>query len=61
MLARAEALDNTYLRTGGGPLALNGGQLWLRQSDRGLDPQGVAILHALSVTAARQGAGRPRT
>src|SRR3954471_12276984 len=33
MLARAEALDNTYLRSGGGPLALNGGQLWLRQSD----------------------------
>ena len=49
MLARAEALDNIYLRTGGGPLALAGGQLWLRQSDHGLDPQGVAILHALSV------------
>ena len=26
MLSRAEALDNTYLRTGGGPLALQGGQ-----------------------------------
>ncbi len=49
MLARAEALDNTYLRTGGGPLALTGGQLWLRQSDHGLDPQGVAILHARAV------------
>ena len=36
MLARAEALDNTYLRTGGGPLALAGGQLWLRQSDHAL-------------------------
>ena len=46
MLSRAEALDNTYLRTGGGPLALAGGQLWLRQSDRALVPQGVAILHA---------------
>ena len=34
MLGKAEAMDNAYLRTGGGPLALNGGQLWLRQSDR---------------------------
>lgn len=50
MLSRAEALDNAYLRTGGGPLALRGGQLWLRQSDRQFDPQGVAILHARSVT-----------
>jgi lipopolysaccharide export system permease protein len=49
MLARAEVLDNTYLRTGGGPLALAGGQLWLRQSDRDLTPQGVAIIHALGV------------
>ena len=49
MLARAEILDNTYLRTGGGPTALAGGQLWLRQSDRGLDPVGVAILHARTV------------
>ncbi len=41
MLARAEVLDNTYLRAGGGPLALTGGQLWLRQSDHeltGTDP-----------------------
>jgi len=50
MLARANNLDDAYLRTGGGPLALNGGQLWLRQSDHLLDPQGVAILHAPSVT-----------
>ena len=49
MRARAEALDNVYLKAGGGPLALTGGQLWLRQADRALDPQGVAILHALSV------------
>jgi lipopolysaccharide export system permease protein len=49
MLARAEAMDNTFLRTGGGPLALNGGQLWLRQSDRMLSPQGVAIIHAHGV------------
>lgn len=50
MYARAERLDDSYLRTGGGPLALNGGQIWLRQSDRALDPQGVAILHGRSVT-----------
>ena len=50
MLARAETLDNIYLRTGGGPLALSGGQLWLRQADHGLDPAGVAILHAQGVS-----------
>jgi lipopolysaccharide export system permease protein len=49
MRARAEALDNVYLKSGGGPLALTGGQLWLRQADHTLDPQGVAILHALAV------------
>lgn len=49
MRARAEQLDNAYLRAGGGPLALAGGQLWLRQSDRAIDPQGVAILHGSSV------------
>ncbi|MDG6093814.1 LPS export ABC transporter permease LptG [Acetobacter sp. AN02] len=46
MYARAEALDDQYLRTGGGPLALNGGDLWLRQTDHAYDPKGVAILHA---------------
>ena len=49
MLARAEALETAYIRTGGGPLALNGGQLWLRQSDRELYPKGVAIIHASGV------------
>ena len=49
MFARAEALDNAYLKAGGGPLALTGGQLWLRQSDRALSPQGVAIIHARGV------------
>jgi len=49
MLARAEALDNAYLRSGGGPLALQGGKLWLRQSDRELAPHGVAILNARGV------------
>jgi lipopolysaccharide export system permease protein len=49
MLARAEALETEYIQTGGGPLALNGGQLWLRQSDRALVPKGVAIIHAYGV------------
>jgi lipopolysaccharide export system permease protein len=49
MLARAEALDNAYLRAGGGPLAMQGGKLWLRQSDRELSPNGVAILSARGV------------
>ncbi len=51
MRARAEVMEDNYLRTGGGPLALNGGQLWLRQADRTLDPQGVAIVHARAVEA----------
>ena len=50
LLARAEQLDNLYLRAGGGPLALAGGQLWLRQSDHGLSRAGVAIIHALGVS-----------
>jgi lipopolysaccharide export system permease protein len=49
MLRRAETLDNFYLRTNGGPLSLSGGQLWMRQADTGLVPQGVAIIHALGV------------
>ncbi|EHH67192.1 LPS export ABC transporter permease LptG [Gluconobacter morbifer] len=49
MFRQAEMLDQTYLRTGGGPLTLKGGVLWLRQADDGLVPHGVAILHALDV------------
>jgi lipopolysaccharide export system permease protein len=49
MFGRAEAMDNVYLKSGGGPLALAGGQLWLRQSDHALSPQGVAIFHAHGV------------
>ncbi len=49
MLARAELLDDLYLRTNDGKLALAGGQLWLRQSDRALVADGVAIIHAQSV------------
>ncbi|MDT8267327.1 LptF/LptG family permease, partial [Roseomonas sp. DSM 102946] len=44
MLARAERLDGIYLRNASGITALAGGRLWLRQADRALDPQGVAIL-----------------
>lgn len=44
MLARAERLDAQFLRNTSGITALAGGRLWLRQSDAGLDPRGVAIL-----------------
>ena len=44
MLARAERLDNAYLRNASGLSALAGGRLWLRQADRGLEPGGLAIL-----------------
>ncbi|GAN53686.1 LPS export ABC transporter permease LptG [Tanticharoenia sakaeratensis] len=49
MYRQAETLDEIYLRTGGGPLTLNGGALWLRQVDHSLVPHGVAILHASNV------------
>ncbi len=49
MFARASALENAYLTNEGGPLALNGGQLWLRQADRALVPRGFAIIHAHDV------------
>ncbi|PZW42299.1 lipopolysaccharide export system permease protein [Humitalea rosea] len=44
LLARAERLDNAYLRVGGGVSSLAAGRLWLRQADRGLESHGVAIL-----------------
>ena len=44
MLARAERLDQLYLRNVGGITALAGGRLWLRQVDDGLQSQGVAII-----------------
>lgn len=47
--ARASSLDNIYLRNSGGNLDLAGGELWLRQADAGLQPNGVAILHARDV------------
>ncbi|MFL1460641.1 LPS export ABC transporter permease LptG [Roseococcus sp. DSY-14] len=44
LLSRAERLDASFLRAGGGVTALAGGRLWLRQADRGLEPGGVAIV-----------------
>jgi lipopolysaccharide export system permease protein len=49
MYGRAETLYGAYLQVGGGPLSLNGGELWVRQADRGLVPDGVAVLHAADV------------
>jgi lipopolysaccharide export system permease protein len=49
MFARAETLYNAYLAVGGGPLSLTGGDLWVRQADDGLTPNGVAVLHATNV------------
>ncbi|CEF55517.1 LPS export ABC transporter permease LptG [Acetobacter ghanensis] len=46
MYRRAEELDQQYLRSGGGPLSLSSGSLWLRQADTQYDPHGEAILHA---------------
>jgi lipopolysaccharide export system permease protein len=46
---RAETLDNAYLKPNGGPLSLNGGDLWLRQADGGLMPKGIAVVHAKDV------------
>ncbi len=66
MLARAERMDQTFLRTGGGLSALAGGRLWLRQADREEEAGGVAILAgrpaALRPADPRQaaGAGPPR-
>ncbi len=49
MYGRAEQLDNLHLKPAGGPLSLNGGSLWVRQSDNGLVPNGVAVVHASNV------------
>lgn len=49
MRGRADVMDAAYLRTDSGGLALAGQQLWVRQADHGLVPDGVAILHASGV------------
>ncbi|MCR0983436.1 LptF/LptG family permease [Roseomonas pecuniae] len=56
MLARAERLDAAVLRNQSGTSALAGGRLWLRQADRELDPQGVAILTGRPVAPGSGGA-----
>jgi lipopolysaccharide export system permease protein len=50
MMARAEQMEDNFLHSGNGAVQLSGGQLWLRQLDAGLVPQGVAIMHAQHVT-----------
>jgi lipopolysaccharide export system permease protein len=60
LLSRAERLDQTFLRTGGGMSSLAGGRLWLRQSDRELDPQGVAIISGRPVAMRNQNEPIPR-
>ncbi|MBU6449168.1 MAG: LPS export ABC transporter permease LptG [Rhodospirillales bacterium] len=49
LYGRAEQLDDIYLKPTGGPLSLNGGSLWVRQSDSGLAPNGIAVVHASNV------------
>lgn len=44
MLARAERIEFSQLRNVSGMSTLAGGRLWLRQGDREMDPQGVAII-----------------
>ena len=56
MLARAERLDHAYLRNTSGLTALAGGRLWLRQADRGLEPDGLAILSGRPVSERRPAA-----
>ncbi len=52
MFGRANQLINRDLNTGGGPLELNGGQLWLRQVDA---TAGTAAPGAGAAAAARPG------
>ena len=60
LLSRAERMDQTFLRSGGGMTALAGGRLWLRQADRDLDPQGVAIISGRPVAMRSAAAPIPR-
>jgi lipopolysaccharide export system permease protein len=49
MYGRGEQIYNMYMKRSGGPLSLNGGSLWVRQTDSGLIPDGIAVLHANDV------------
>lgn len=60
LLARAERMDQTFLRTGGGMSSLAGGRLWLRQSDRELEPGGVAIIAGRPVAMRSSDGALPR-
>lgn len=60
LLSRAERLDQTFLRTGGGMTTLAGGRLWLRQADRELEANGVAILSGRPVAMRNPGEPIPR-
>jgi lipopolysaccharide export system permease protein len=51
MLARAERMEFTLLRSGGGMTTLAGGRLWLRQADREIEAQGVAIISGRPVAS----------
>ena len=54
LYSRAESMDNLFIRQTGGPMALAGGQLWLRQADKQFDGEGIAMLHARKVKLARK-------
>lgn len=45
MYAKAELLDETWLKGGTGPMLLSHGALWLRQDDNALVPGGQIIIH----------------
>lgn len=49
LFAHANTMEESFLDAGGGPLALNGGQLWLRQGDETKQKGGFAIIHATGV------------
>ena len=46
---RAEQLDNHYIRDSEGTISLEGGEIWLRQDDSALLPDGSAIVHGHKV------------
>lgn len=49
MYGRAGQLYNSYLKPSGAPLSLNGGELWVRQTDTSSPSSSTAILHAKHV------------
>jgi lipopolysaccharide export system permease protein len=51
LFARADRMEASIFRGGGGPSTLAGGRLWLRQADRSLEADGLAILSGRAVAA----------